>query len=239
MNAVFGGIEPVKALLIRAEDKNRWERRAPLTPEDLGAVTAASGARAYVEDSSKRIFSAAAYRRAGARICDSMAPGDIILGVKEIPEEKILDRKIYLFFSHTIKGQSANMPLLRRIMISGSTLIDYERITTRDDRRIVYFGRFAGDAGALDILSLMGEHWRAQGVDTPLSQVRRAHQYASVAEARDHMRTVGDSIRRTGFPDSLAPFTVGILGYGNVASGVQSILDCLPASPDTPSGNGF
>jgi alpha-aminoadipic semialdehyde synthase len=148
--------------------------------------------------------------------------------VKEIPIEKILDGKTYLFFSHTIKGQPDNMPLLQRIIDSGSTLIDYEKITDGHGRRLIYFGPFAGDAGAIDILSLMGEHWADKGIDTPFAAVRRAHQYDSVEAARAHLTEIGDKIRKDGLPEALSPFTVGILGYGNVSGGAQQVIDCLP-----------
>jgi alanine dehydrogenase len=225
----------MKTLLIRAEDKNRWERRTALVPDDLQKIIARTGTRAFVEDSAKRFFKAEAYEQAGAERCADMAPGEVILGVKEIPVEKILDHKVYIFFSHTIKGQKDNMPLLKRIMESGSTLIDYERITDAEQRRIVFFGRYAGDAGAIDILSLMGEYWSVRGVDTPLVQVKRAHEYASTADARDHLRTVGEAIGKEGFPEQLAPFTVGVLGYGNVSGGAQQILDCLLTQRVAPS----
>ncbi len=218
----------MKTLLIRAEDKNRWERRAPLVPADLEQILSDTGARAFVERSDKRFFSEDQYASAGAVGCDDMADGDVILGVKEIPIEKIRDNKTYLFFSHTIKGQKDNMPLLQRIIDSGSTLIDYEKITDESGRRLIYFGPYAGDAGSIDILSLMGEHWADKGIDTPLAAVRRAHQYDSVNTAREHLATIGESIRRDGFPPELSPFTIGILGYGNVSGGAQQIFDCLP-----------
>jgi len=224
----------MKSLLLRGEDKNRWERRTALVPEDLKAILEKTGTRAFVESSPKRIFTESQYRQAGAKICDSMAPGEVIFGIKEIPEEKILDARIYLFFSHTIKGQPANMGLLRKIIDSGSTLIDYERIVAKDGRRIVFFGRYAGDAGAIDILSLLGEHWASRGLVTPLADIKRAHEYASVAAARAHIKEVGGAIRREGFPGELAPFTVGILGYGNVSQGSQQILDCLPTQRVAP-----
>ena len=218
----------MKTLLIRAEDKNRWERRAPIVPRDMAEILHSADARAMVETSPKRFFADEAYTAAGASVCRSMTDGDVILGVKEIPIEKILDGKTYVFFSHTIKGQPDNMPLLRRIMESGSTLIDYEKITDADDRRLIYFGPFAGDAGAIDILSLMGENWAARGIDTPFAAFRRAHQYNSVADARQHLTEIGRQIESQGLPEALCPFTVGILGYGNVSKGAQQIFDCLP-----------
>ena len=224
----------MKTLLIRAEDKNRWERRAPIVPTDLGEVVNATGAKALVEKSDKRVFDQSRYEAAGAAACDDMADGEVIFGVKEIPVEKILDNKTYLFFSHTIKGQKANMPLLQKILDSGSTLIDYERITDANERRLIYFGPFAGDAGAIDILSLMGEHWAAKGIQTPFSAVKRAHQYDSVESARRHISQIGDQIRQDGLPPSLTPFTIGILGYGNVSKGAQQIFDCLPTTRIAP-----
>jgi alpha-aminoadipic semialdehyde synthase len=224
----------MKTLLIRAEDKNRWERRTALVPGDLMQIRQKTNARAYVQASEKRFFGAQAYMEAGAQICHNEGPGEVVFGVKEIPEEKIQAGKIYLFFSHTIKGQAGGMPLLQKIIDSKSTLIDYERITDGDGRRIVYFGRYAGDAGAIDILSLMGEYWAAKGVDTPLKNIHRAHQYKSVADAKIHLKAVGAEIDEKGFPAELTPFTIGILGYGNVSGGAQQILDCLPTERVAP-----
>ena len=218
----------MKQLLIRAEDKNRWERRAPLVPEDLRAILKETGAGALVEQSEKRVFGEDEFSAAGAGSCVGMADGDVILGVKEIPIDKIRDNKTYVFFSHTVKGQTDNMPLLKRIIDSGSTLIDYERITDEAGRRLIYFGHFAGDAGAIDLLSLMGEHWAAKGLDTPFAAVRRAHQYDSVKAACEHIGEIGDRIRTDGLPRQLCPLTIGILGYGNVSGGAQEIFDCLP-----------
>lgn len=218
----------MNTLLIRAEDKNRWERRTPIVPVDLAEILEESGASGWVERSEKRFFNEDQFMAAGAGICTGMTDGDVIFGVKEIPVEKILDRKVYLFFSHTIKGQAANMPLLKRIIDSGSTLIDYERITDAEGRRLIYFGPYAGDAGAIDILSLMGEHWTDRGIETPFAKVRRAHQYDSVKAAKAHLADIGRAIASEGLPAQLCPFTIGILGYGNVSKGAQQIFDCLP-----------
>ena len=37
-------------------------------------------------------------------------------GVKEVPIASLIPKKIYVFFSHTIKGQKHNMPLLDEIL---------------------------------------------------------------------------------------------------------------------------
>jgi alpha-aminoadipic semialdehyde synthase len=218
----------MKTLLIRAEDKNRWERRAPLVPDDLREILKETGGRAFVEKSEKRVFTEDQYTAVGAGSCVGMVDGDVILGVKEIPVEKILDNKTYVFFSHTVKGQKGNMPMLKQIIDSASTLIDYERITDAAGRRLIYFGPYAGDAGAIDLLSLMGEHWAEKGVVSPFIEVRRAHQYESVKAACEHLGEIGARIQKDGLPWQLSPFTIGILGYGNVSGGAQQIFDCLP-----------
>jgi saccharopine dehydrogenase (NAD+, L-lysine-forming) len=216
------------SFLIRAEDKNIWERRAPLTPKDVQAIMEATGAAAFVENSDKRFFALEDYLAGGAVACQGLGPGQVVFGVKEIPEEKILPGKVYVFFSHTIKGQKAGMPLLKKIIDSGATLIDYEKITDDRNRRLIYFGRFAGDAGAIDILSLMGEYWNHHGLATPFVDIRRAHQYPCAAAAKAHIRAVGQIIAEQGLPGRLSPLTIGILGYGNVSCGAQQVFDCLP-----------
>jgi alpha-aminoadipic semialdehyde synthase len=218
----------MKSLLIRAEDKNQWERRSAIIPDDLKKIIDKTGAQAYIEKSPKRFFKEEKYQEAGALLCEDMTSGDVILGVKEIPEEKILNNKTYIFFSHTIKGQKSGMPLLKKIIASGSTLIDYEKITDNKNRRLVYFGNFAGDAGAIDILSLMGEYWEHKGIKTPFSECKKAHEYKSVADAKKNMKLIGEKIKKDGIPSKISPVIIGILGYGNVSKGAQSILNNLP-----------
>ncbi len=224
----------MKKLLIRAEDKNIWERRAPIVPDDLKDIIEQTHAQAFVEQSEKRFFKADEYEAAGAVSCQGMDAGEVIFGVKEIPEEKIIAGKTYLFFSHTVKGQKSGMPLLKKIISSGSTLIDYEKIIDDNNRRLIYFGRYAGDAGTIDILSLMGEYWEHHGLDTPFRGCRRAHEYPSVAAARSHLQEIGDHIREKGLPEALSPLVIGIMGYGNVSGGAQQILDCLPVETVEP-----
>jgi len=218
----------MKTILIRAEDKNKWEARTPLTPVDVAQLIKGNDIEVQVENSNKRFFKSEEYKESGAHIVDSMSGGDIIFGVKEIPLKKLIDNKIYLFFSHTIKGQKSNMPMLKRIMDGGSTLIDYERIADAEDRRLVYFGPFAGDAGAIDILWLMGEYWQNKGLITPFSEWKQATHYHSVEDAKNQLKIIGNQIRKEGLPEEINPCVIGILGYGNVSSGAQNIINSLP-----------
>src|SRR5262245_17520670 len=111
---------------IRREDKNRWERRAPLAPEHVKELTR-HGVVVAVERSPVRIFPDEDYRAAGARIVDDLSPCPLVFGVKEIPAERLHPGAAYLFFAHVTKGQPANMPMLRRLMELRCTLVDYEK----------------------------------------------------------------------------------------------------------------
>lgn len=218
----------MKSLLIRAEDKNKWERRSTLVPEDLLKIRKHVPFNLYLEKSTKRYFKEQDFIRVDAQVCQGMDKGEVIFGVKEIPEEKIIDGKVYLFFSHTIKGQQENMPMLQRLMDSGSTLIDYEKITDAQGRRKVFFGPFAGDAGAIDILWLLGENWKAKGIQTIFSEIKQALHYDSAEDAKKKISRIGEKLSQTPFPDEVGPVVIGILGYGNVSQGAQRIFECLP-----------
>ena len=92
----------MKSILIRAEDKNIWERRAPIVPEDLKEILAETNVTAFVQKSDKRFFPENEYVAAGARLCDNMIPGDVIVGIKEIPVNKLIENKIYLSQSRSV-----------------------------------------------------------------------------------------------------------------------------------------
>lgn len=46
---------------IRREDKSRWERRSPLTPEAVKDLIDQTGTQVYIQPSTKRIFTDNAY----------------------------------------------------------------------------------------------------------------------------------------------------------------------------------
>ena len=141
---------------IRREDKSKWEARVPLVPSDIEQLVREHGLKFRVQESATRAFSEDQYRAAGAEVNDDLSQCSIIMGVKEIPTEKLEAGKTYVCFSHTIKGQSASMAVLKRLLELGCQLIDYERIIDDDGRRVVFFGRFAGLAGMIDTLWALG-----------------------------------------------------------------------------------
>jgi alpha-aminoadipic semialdehyde synthase len=209
---------------IRREDKNLFEKRVPLVPDDVRAL--APQARVIVQPAPRRIFSDDAYRAAGATLGEDLASCPVILGVKEIPPQLFLAGKAYVFFSHTMKGQPQNMPMLRRLLELGCTLIDYEKIVDDQGRRLVFFGRHAGLAGMIDTLWALGKRLAHEGIQTPLDGLRPAHAYASLDEAKAEIAAAGRTLRAALRP-GLQPLTFGVTGYGNVSSGAQEILDLL------------
>lgn len=219
---------------IRHEDKSRWEGRVPLVPADLRKLVGEHGLEFTVQQSPTRAIPGADYVAAGARLAPELSDCPIIIGVKEIPPEKFEPNKTYVFFSHTIKGQPGNMPALRRLIELGCTLIDYERIVDDQNRRLVFFGRFAGLAGMIDTLWAYGQRLEHEGVDSPFAQLKPAHRYDDLAHYRREIATVADTIRQGGLPESLCPLVCGFAGYGQVSQGAQEIIDLLPTKEVTP-----
>jgi len=174
------------------------------------------------------------YTRAGAALTTGLDEANIVLGVKEIPPDLLKPKTPYLFFSHVIKGQSYNMPMLKRLMELGCTLIDYEKIVDDDGRRLVFFGRFAGLAGMIDSLWILGQRLASEGLRTPLAELNPAHQYDDLDAAKAAIRSAGDHIATHGLPGGIAPLVVGIAGYGNVAKGSREILAELPTREIQP-----
>jgi len=212
---------------IRREDKNPFERRVPLIPEHIAELTSQHELQITVQPSARRVFADEAYREAGAKLSESLDTCSIILGVKEIPLERLAAKTTYVFFSHTIKGQPYNMPLLRRLLELGCTLLDYERIVDDQDRRLVFFGRHAGLAGMIDTLWALGQRLAEEGIATPFARLEQAHSYPTLAIAKAAVRQVGETLAAQGLPPALEPLVFGITGYGNVSQGAQEVLDLL------------
>ena len=219
---------------VRRETKGAWERRSPVTP-DLARRLAASGdIRVFVQPSARRVFADAAYTRAGATLTTDLGDANLVVGVKEIAPDLLRPDTSYMFFAHVIKGQPANMPMLRRLLELGCTLVDYELITDDRGRRLVFFGRFAGLAGMIDTLWALGQRLAEDGFKTPFATLEPAHAYDGLEAAKAAVRAAGERLASSGLPEGLPPLAVGIAGYGNVARGAREILSELPTREVAP-----
>jgi len=222
-----------KKIGIRREDKNIWERRVPLIPIHIKDLISHHQLEIEVQSFEKRVFTDAEFLESGAKITDEIPNTDVILAVKEVPKHLIED-KIYLFFSHTIKGQKHNMPLLQTIIDNKATLIDYELIKDAQGRRLVFFGRFAGLAGTIDALSYWGKRMKSQGIENPFTKIKSAYEYVDSLQAKDEIINLREEIIEFIENYTKNPIIIGIAGYGNVSHGVQEILDLLPITEIRP-----
>jgi len=213
---------------IRHEDKYLLERRAPLTPHHVARLVSEHHLPFIVQVSEKRIFSNEAYIKAGAIVDQDLKAAKIIIGIKEIPNYLFEKDKAYLFFSHVSKGQVHNMSMLTRMMELGCSLIDYEKVTDDQGKRLIFFGRYAGLAGMINTLWTYGRRLKEVGLTTPFARLRQAHEYASIEEARNAISEVGKEIAQHGLPESIYPLVIAFMGYGNVSQGAQEICSLLP-----------
>jgi alpha-aminoadipic semialdehyde synthase len=223
----------MKKIGIRYEDKYVMERRVALVPEHVRQLIA-QGIPFEVVKSAKRVFKDEEFADAGAELVDEITDAEVVLGVKEMPVGYFKEGKTYIFFSHTIKGQAYNMPLLKDMMARKVNLIDYERIADEQDRRLIFFGRFAGLAGMINSLWSLGERYAEFGIDTPFLKIQQTHHYDSLEEAKEVVSEVGSFIAKNGLSDTINPLVFGITGYGNVSKGAQEILDLLPVMEISP-----
>ncbi|MEE8195537.1 MAG: bifunctional lysine ketoglutarate reductase /saccharopine dehydrogenase family protein [Candidatus Bipolaricaulota bacterium] len=219
---------------IRREDKYDWERRTPLTPQDAKELADKHGIKFIAQTSPNRVFGDKAYQQAGITVAQDLSSCPVVLGIKEIPIEALNPETTYVFFSHTIKGQSFNMPMLRHMLSLNCTLIDYEKITDDNGRRLIFFGNYAGLVGMIESLWAMQERLAWEGIETPFQQIRRVIDCPDLASAKKAIRSVGERIKSEGLPSEISPLVVGFAGYGNVSRGAQEILDLLPTHEIPP-----
>lgn len=219
---------------IRREDVNIWERRVPLIPTHVRELIHDHGIEVFIQPSKIRVFPDADYAVEGARVQEDICPSRTVFAIKEIPIETLVKDKVYVFFSHTAKGQNYNMPMLKRMMELGCTIIDYEKIVNEKGQRILYFGSYAGQAGMIDSLWALGRRLQLEGVDTPFLHLKQTIHYKSLVEAKEEVAEVGRLIHKKGLPSQLVPFVCGFLGYGHVSQGAQEIYDLIPNDTVSP-----
>ncbi len=223
-----------KSIGLRREDKNKWEKRVPIIPADVEELIEQNDLKVIVQPSNIRVFSDEEYKNLGAEIDENLSQADVIFAVKEIPVQLLKAAKTYVFFSHTIKGQPYNMGMLKKLMELKCNLIDYEKMSDNENVRLITFSPFAGMAGTIESLYAFARKKELQGIKTPFHTIKQAYQYDSIDKAEAAIQQIGEEISKNGISSELHPLTLGVLGYGNVAKGVQHILDLLPIRDITP-----
>ena len=203
------------------------EGRIPLTPKQITQLRLENpDLTISVMPSEQRVFLDDEFRSSDIPMSQDLADANLVMAVKEIDVKDIRGNQAYLYFSHTIKGQDYNMPMLQHILDTGATLLDYELIRDESNRRLVFFGRHAGLAGMVNTLWSYGQRLKVLGTDSPFLQIKQAQDYANLEEINLSLQILGSEISRW-MADKPA-IVIGVTGYGNVAGGAQEILANLP-----------
>ena len=211
---------------LRKEEK-AFETRVPLVPAHVKMLHDNHGIEFVLEPSDQRAFSEDEYGIEVTPLKGSGVP--VVMGIKEMPIDIFEKDIVYIFFSHTIKGQTKNMTMLKRIMDVGATLIDYERVVDEKGRRLIFFGNWAGMAGISDTLRILGERLDFLGIKpNPFAGMKTTLEIKELDELKEEFKLLGNRIKEQGLPEELTPLVVGFAGYGNVSRGAQEIFDILP-----------
>lgn len=202
--------------LIR-EGKIPADNRVALTPAQCKWIHKNSDAvKIIAQSSSTRCFTDREYLSAGIEVTEDMSGCDILLGIKEVPIDQLIDGKTYLFFSHTKKKQPRNQKMLQSILEKKITLIDYECLEHDDGHRIIGFGFFAGVVGAHNGMMAYGNR-------TGLYKLDRVYKQRSFRE-----------LIHTYFGLRLPNVKIAVTGSGRVAHGILEIMNLLGVNEVEP-----
>jgi alpha-aminoadipic semialdehyde synthase len=208
------------------EEKNKWERRVAVTPKEAKSLVE-QGFKVVVQPSTTRCFTQKEYEDVGATFQEDLSECNVIIGVKEVPIENLIADKLYVFFSHIIKAQDYNMPLLDKMLELKVRLIDYECIR-ENGHRLVAFGRYAGIAGTVDFMRGIGEFLLEKKFQTFFVNIASTYMYVDLPDILESLTKVGQNIAEKGLPQEFAPYVFAVTSDGRVAQGALEILELFP-----------
>ena len=192
---------------ILKETKNPPDRRVAVTPAQAKEIlNKFPNVEVVAQRSELRCFSDNEYSKLGIPLVDSVSDCDILIGVKEVAIDALIENKTYIFFSHTAKKQPYNRKLLQEIIKKKITLKDHEYFTDKNKMRLVAFGKWAGIVGAYN--ALIGF-----GLRNNLYILKRAKDCFDFKEMIKHVEEV-----------KLPNIKILITGGGRVAKGAMETL---------------
>lgn len=215
------------------ERKNPPDNRTPLTPKQCRELQQFFGFEVQVERSPGRCFTDAEYEAEGLQLTDDVSGCDVLLGVKEVPVDHLIAGKTYFFFSHTIKKQPYNRPLLRAVLEKEIRLVDYETITDGAGKRLIAFGYYAGVVGAHNGLWAWGERLAAGGGRRTEDGGRRTadgFRLPRMKDCHDYEEVLGHYKKMR-----LPPIKIVLTGTGRVAQGCLKVLHDLKIRQVSPT----
>jgi alanine dehydrogenase len=166
-----------------------------------------------VQESEVRRIPDAEYRAAGIDVVSDVSDCDVLIGVKEVNIEDLIEGKTFLFFSHTYKQQPYNAKLLAAILEKKVSLVDYEVLKKPDGRRIIGFGRWAGIVGAYNGL-------RAWGLREGAFELKKAIKCKDLEEMIQEARGAVAGVEMNGVK-------IVLTGFGRVGRGAAELLDAV------------
>jgi len=207
----------MKIALLR-EEKKPADKRVAFTPSQCSQILEKHPQiQLYLQPSDDRCFSNESYQKIGVTIQEDIFNCDVLFGVKEIPEEKLIEGKHYFFFSHTIKKQAHNKGLMQAMIHKKITLTDYETLRWKSGDRILGFGRFAGIVGAYNGLLTWGKKYKT----FDLTPAYLSPDYLSV---KNELKKV-----------DLGNIKIVLTGNGRVSLGALELLKEAKINEVTPS----
>ncbi len=199
----------LKIGLVR-EGKIPQDNRVALTPAQCKWLRLHfDDVQVAAQQSANRCYSDQEYERAGVEVTEDMNDCNLLLGIKEVPVDMLLEGKRYMFFSHTKKMQPGNQKLFKAMLDNKNTLIDYECLEHADGTRIIGFGFFAGIVGAHNGMMAYGNRtgaFKLQRVGSVNSFQKLIHTY---------------------FGLKLPNIKIAVTGTGRVAHGVLEIMNLM------------
>jgi len=198
------------------EEKIPPDSRVPLTPEQCASLNQSGEVKIVVQPSPNRCFPNDDYRKQGITLQEDLGDCDILMGVKEVPIERLVADKTYFFFSHTIKKQSYNRKLLQAIIEKNIRLLDYEVLTNEKGQRLIAFGKFAGMVGAHNGMLTYGNRTGA----FQLKRMKDCHNYAEAKTIYEEM--------------TWPAMKIVVTGMGRVANGAAQVLKDMDVEQVSP-----
>lgn len=199
------------------EWKNPPDKRVPFTPEECRTIkNDFPQLDVVVEPSDIRCYTDKEYTDCGIKLQTDLSDCDVLMGVKEVPKERLIANKKYFFFSHTIKAQPYNKGLMQTLIAKQIQMIDYETLVDANMNRIIGFGHYAGIVGAYNGL-------RAYGKKYSLYDLKPAHLCYDKTELHRELEKV-----------RLSNIKIIVTGNGRVANGAIELLGIVGVRRITP-----
>lgn len=202
---------------ILREGKVPHDKRVAFTPDQCLLISNIfPNVQVVVQPSDWRSYANQEYINKNVPMQEDLSDCDILIGIKEVPKQELIEGKKYLFFSHTIKKQPHNKELLQTALKKKIQLIDYECLTDEEFNRIIGFGYYAGIVGAYNGILGYGKKYK-------LFDLKPAHLCFDKNELKEELKKV-----------NLTNIKVIVTGNGRVANGAVELLGALNIRRITP-----